>query len=39
MNASASGPFDGGSGALSKYNIATGVWTDITPAEAKSNRM
>ncbi|KAF9514311.1 glycoside hydrolase family 74 protein [Hydnum rufescens UP504] len=30
----ASGPFDGGHGTLAKYNVATGVWTNITPAQA-----
>jgi xyloglucan-specific exo-beta-1,4-glucanase len=25
------GPYDGGTGAVSKYQISTGTWTDITP--------
>ena len=26
-----SGPYDGGTGSVHRYNISTGVWTDITP--------
>jgi xyloglucan-specific exo-beta-1,4-glucanase len=30
------GPYDGTLGAVQKYNIATGVWTDITPASGSN---
>lgn len=31
------GPFDGSAGALKKYNITSGTFSDITPAEAKAD--
>ena len=31
-----SGPFDGTLGAVWKYNITSGVWTDITPVSGSS---
>lgn len=33
----AAGPFDGGHGKLAKYNITSGVWINITPAQAISD--
>jgi len=28
-----SGPYDGGTGSVHKYNITSGIWTDITPVK------
>ena len=30
--ADGAGPYDGTNGTVHKYNIATGVWTDISPS-------
>lgn len=34
--ANGAGPYDGTNGTVNKYNIATGVWTDITPTSLSS---
>lgn len=30
------GPYDGTTGSVAKYNITSGVWTDITPASGSN---
>ena len=34
--ANGAGPYDGTNGTLHKYNISTGVWTDISPTSLSS---